>query len=93
MTSPSPVLSLCKSCHDGEFGEGKTAFEALLAALENAKRKMTMTPRAVGDPDGAQPDGESGLARRQARQKLAESDQINKGLLAQPAAANDKLLT
>ena len=37
------------SVNDGEqfyeFGEGKTAFEALLAALENAKRKMTMTPR------------------------------------------------
>ena len=28
-----------------QFGEGKTAFEALLAALENAKRKMPMTPR------------------------------------------------
>ena len=37
------------SVNDGEqfyeFGEGKTAFEALLAALENAKRKMTMTPQ------------------------------------------------
>jgi hypothetical protein len=37
------------SVNDGEqfyeFGEGKTAFEALLAALENAKCKMTMTPR------------------------------------------------
>jgi hypothetical protein len=37
------------SVNDGEqfyeFGEGKTAFEALLAALENAKRKMTMTHR------------------------------------------------
>ena len=28
-----------------EFGEGKTAFEALWVALENAKHKMTMMPR------------------------------------------------
>lgn len=37
------------SVNDGEqfyeFGEGKTAFEALRVTLENAKHKMTMTPR------------------------------------------------
>lgn len=37
------------SVNDGEqfykFGEGNTAFEALQAALENAKRKLTMTHR------------------------------------------------
>ncbi len=37
------------SVNDGEqfydFGEGKTAFEALRAALENARRKLTMTSR------------------------------------------------
>src|SRR6516225_6795577 len=39
-----------------------------------------------------QPDGESGLAGRWARQELAQRDQIDEGLLAQPTAANDKLL-
>ena len=40
---------MARELNDGEqiyeFGEGKTAFEAFRAALENAKRKMTMTPQ------------------------------------------------
>jgi phosphatidylserine/phosphatidylglycerophosphate/cardiolipin synthase-like enzyme len=62
------------SVNDGEqfyeFGEGKTAFEALLAALENAKRKITMTHRKA---EASYVRQSLGATKRDAGRRMATS--------------------